>query len=274
MLFARLYFFGLATVVVIAMGGCPSPIKSTIDNSFVNYLTKQAGYTTFPMPSSLESGGSLVYVKSEGKNKMVEWVGDLLSCGVPESVVFGESQESRNKARNADFPEFKASSKNDFGLGVKLPIKGIGVDADAKVFRKTITTVESAGHEVIQRLAVANFLADPLKRRTMKDYCARTIETQKVAVLVDVAYVEKGKFEFYKDDGLTIKATPPEVINILKLDANVHGNVEADGSMRIDKRIYVAFKESFYVPASGTLAASNNQLEDATVDLKAASGGL
>ena len=167
---------------------------------------------------------------------------------------------------------FNAGSKNNFGFGVKLPAKVIEGAVDAKVLRKTVTTVDAAGHEVIQRLAVANFLTDPLTRRTMKDYCVKAIESQKVAVLVDVAYVEKGKFEFYKDDGLTLKATSAEIIKGLGLDASAEAKVKADGSMTIDKRVYVAFKDSFYVPESGTLANSTNSLEDATADLQAASG--
>jgi len=272
MLAARLYPLTIATLLVAA-AGCNDAIKNTLDNRFVNYLTKEDKYTALPMPSTLQTGGSLVYVKTEGNKKTIEWVGDLLACNVPETVVFGESQEIRNKTKNASFPSFTASSKNDFGLAATLRIKGVGVNADLGTLRKTVITVDTAGHETIQRLAVANYLADPLKRAQMKDYCVDAIETQKVAVLVDVAYVEKGAFEFYRDEGLTLKLSPPEVIKALDLNASAKAKVKEDGTMTINERIYVAFKESFYVPESGTLAVSAKGLEDATADLKAALGG-
>lgn len=59
---ARMYFLALATLVGI-IGGCTTfhkdPITTTVDNIFLKYLTREAGYTPSPMPSSLERGGSL-----------------------------------------------------------------------------------------------------------------------------------------------------------------------------------------------------------------------
>lgn len=265
---------GILVLATFSVGSkCSGPVKETIDNAFVQYLSNTAGYTALPMPSSLESGGSLVYVTGEGDNKKIEWVGDLLSCDVPESVVFGESEETRNRLRNASFPVITASSKNDFGIGITAAIKGIGVNADLGIIRKTVVTVDEAGHEVVQRLEVANYLADPLLRRKMKAHCSDALVSQKVAVLVDVAYVEKGKFEFFKDDGLTVKANRAEVEDALDLDANARAKVTADGAMTINERIFVAVKAAFYVPTSGTLAGSDTDLEDAIADLKAALNG-
>ena len=107
----------------------------------------------------------------------------------------------------------------------------------------------------------------------MKEFCANALVTQKVAVLVDVAYVEKGKFEFYRDDGFSVKASRSDVLKFLDLDANARAKMTADGAMNIDERIYIAVKESFYVPTSGTLAGSSDELKDAMPDLKLVVGG-
>ena len=226
------------------------------------------------MPSTLESGGSLVYIKNEGNKKTIEWVGSLLDCQVPEAVVYGESEDSRKRTKNASFPSFSGSSINDFGIAVNLIYKGVGINADAKAFKKTIMTVDEAGHETVQRLAIAYYLADPLRRRKMKKHCVDAIAQHKVAVLVDVAYVEKGKFELYTDNGLTVKVKGSEVIEALDLDASARAKVKNDGTMTINERIYVAFKAAYYIPESGTLSNGTSKLQDATKDLKTIANDL
>jgi hypothetical protein len=278
---------GIRTMVIVggllALAGCnggETGVKNTVDNGFVRFLS-EAGYTRTPMPSTLESGGSLVFVKTTTGDKQIEWVGDLLACGVPETVVFGADPQTRERLRNGRFPQFTAASSNDFGVALALSFDGVGADADVGGIKRAIITIEDAGHEVIQRLAVASFLSDPATRTTIQPFCTEALEKQKVAVLVDVAYLDKAKVEFYKDFSLKAKLTAPEVIEALKLGLDAQGKVQADGTMVVDERIYVAFKEAFYAPGEGGLPSGSpapgeeqdeapDMLQDATPELVAA----
>jgi hypothetical protein len=270
-----------ALVVVgglVALIGCSTDktaVEGTVDNGFVRFL-EDSGYTRVAMPSTLESGGSLVFVKDQDGDKQIEWVGDLLACGVPEDVVFGADEETRDRLRNGRFPQVTASGTDDFGVAVALNFEGVGADADVGGIKRAILTIEDAGHEVIQRLAVASFLSDPASRAQMKPFCVEALDQRKVAILVDVAYLQKAKVEFYKDLHLKAKLTAPEVIEALNLGLDAQGKVAADGSMVVDRRTYIAFKKAFYVPAEGSLpsaapSASEEEmpglLEDATADL-------
>jgi hypothetical protein len=265
---------------MLALASCngdKAAVEGTVDNGFVRFLS-ESGYTRTAVPSTLESGGSLVFVKDEGGDKQIEWVGDLLACGVPETVVFGADPQTQERLRNSRFPQFTATGADDFGVAVALNFEGVGADADVGGIKRAILHIDDAGHEVIQRLAVASFLSDPATRATMQPFCTEALEKQKVAVLVDVAYLDKAKVEFYRDFGLKAKLTAPEVIEALKLGADAQGKVQSDGSMVVDERIYVAFKEAFYVPAEGALPSgapspgeeqdeAPDMLQDATPDL-------
>jgi hypothetical protein len=262
-------------VVLIAIGvsGCPHP-NGPFPDEFTRYL-EDNGYALIPLPSRLERGGSLVYIKDKGGEKQIEWVDDLIECGVPEDIVYGDTDEARERALNGGFPGFEGRRTVDLGANAALSIKGVEPGVGFDIIRKTEFDMQQSGHETIRRLRVAHFLADPLQRRSMKSECIEAVVTQRTAVLYDVAYIEKGTASFFKGTGGEVRLKGPELLNALKVDnleADARAKLENEGVMEIDDRIYIAFKEAFFVPETGTLATPGPiRLEDATPALIEAS---
>jgi len=175
---------------------------------------------------------------------------------------------------NAEFPQFRGSGKGEFGANAALSIKGVEPGIEFGIIRKTEFDIRRSGHEVIRRLQVARFLADPVERQSMKPACREAVINQRVAVLYDVAYIEEGEASFFRNDGGEIKIKGPELLkalNVADLEVSARTKLEKEGTIEFDDRVYVGFKEAFYVPETGTLAGSINQLKDATLDLVKAS---
>lgn len=266
----RYLIFGLFAAAVL--GGVlwfaydrDDPIGPTVNNAFVKFLEDNK-YVIAPIPSNLESGGSLVYVKTTDGEKSIEWVGDLVTCGVPEDVVFGPGAAQRNNL----FPSFNATGNNDLGATYSLKVLGLGTGANLGLARGFIIDVDDAGKEVVHRLAVASFITNPNTRSQLKPFCLDALDNQKTAVLVDVAYIEKGKVRVFRDDEFTTELDASELEELAGADGELKVGVDSDGTMNITERVYVGFKEAFYVPEEGALALNENvNLRPATDDLRA-----
>ncbi|MEL6365035.1 MAG: hypothetical protein AAFR11_09370 [Pseudomonadota bacterium] len=257
------------------------PIGNTIQNQFVRYLTKEEKYTVKPMPSTLERGGSLVYVDEIDGEKKIQWVGDLLSCGIPADVIYGKDEPDalgrveREALLNARFPKFEADTENTFNADFTAAIPGFPVSASSTSDVTVVMNIGSAGYETIKVLAVAAYLSDPITQRSLEPHCVKALtEKDNVAYLTNVAFIEQASVSFRRiaSNGASAELTKPELLSKFKLDASIASKIDENGTMQIGERMYVAFKEAKYVPESGaTLSGGSDVLRDATTDLAEAS---
>ena len=148
-----------------------------------------------------------------------------------------------------------------------LNLPGVESGANTKWIKSLTYKVNKAGKEVLERHMVESYLEQNEDKLDPK--CVRDLDRQRFAVLVDVAFIEDGTVTFKKISEADAKVDASEAASRLGVSvANASSNWKknADGEMTIKQRLYVGFKEAFYV--SGNLAG--RLPEAATEDLKKA----
>jgi len=232
-------------------------------NDFTQLL-KQDGFTPFLMPSGSEGAGSLIMINDDGS---FQWVGTLETCGFAK---WGSIE-----VKDGPYPGFSGDSSVEYGLNALASVASFGDaegEAGVKRVKKAKLNIEDAGKESLNYLQVAEIYFDTVKFAQLTPVCRSYLRTGKVRVIGESAYVSKGEFEFFKDTSASLKVSADELTDSVKLSGGLNAQATGEGSMTIDQRIYVAFKQARAFPEAGTLGGATGDWPDATNEVNQALG--
>jgi hypothetical protein len=272
----------LAGAAAAALASCgptrvlEEPIQG---NALTRYLADN-GYTTWTMPSTLQSAGVLIELDENGRNPIVK--GDLLACAAStdaraelENAMFGSTEEDRNRYRNATWPNFELQRDTSLDLGLSAAVGAIGGTVGYDRIRKAKVTTSKAGPEKLFEYSIEGWFRNPANLNKLIDGCADAIASGRAILVTESAYIEDGQIEFFADDAATAKLDKPAILDAFKttvsLDPAFENKITDDGKVIFEERIYIAYKTAKAIPSAGTLG-SGDEWEDATALLQTALG--
>lgn len=242
----------------VMAGDCVN-IPPPTESDFTEWLEKD-GFTTHVMPSSAERAGALIMIDTDKGTH--QWIGDLESCG------FGAWGKIRRP--EGAFPEITGEGTFKFGINALASAAKLGnAEAGISIVRSAKLSVSSAGKESLDYYQISKIYLDKDTREQLNPECLRDLRTGNVRLIGTAAFVDEGTFEFFKDNGATAKLSAKEIVEEVKLDAGFEAKSDGKSGMKIDRRIYVGFKEAKKFPDPGNLGPDGQLVwEDATDEVR------
>lgn len=258
-----------------AVAGCATsrPVTQTLENNaLIKYLNGK-GYTNWPVPATLQSAGALI----EFDDGVPVIKGDLLSCAADSETrndlfkaMFGPDQETQDRYRNAQFPDFDFERNSNLDFGLDFALKILGGSANYENVRKATITTTNSGPETLLTYNVEGWFRKPGNLSKLNAGCQAAIASGRAILVTESAYIADGVITFYGSDEFDGQLdTPLKVTKAVTLDPSLDTEVKDDGTVTFNRRTYIAFKSAKKFPGVGTLG-SDGEWEDATDLLKSA----